>query len=59
MKSLWWHSNRKWRGWFEGSYEWVRKERIFVLKRWIGKKNHRVVYESWEAAKEAGWKKSV
>lgn len=59
MRGLWW--NKKYPGWFEGSYEWVKGERVFVLTCDLPRygKNKRKVYESYAKAKQDGWQKSA
>jgi hypothetical protein len=47
------YPNRK----YLGGYQWVRRERQFILTTCQPKSNHVVVYESHEQAKDAGWRK--
>ena len=58
-KAIW---KKKGYGKFESAYELDRKgERIFVLTqdRPHGLKPHRIVFESFQAAKTSGWKKVI
>ena len=61
MAQATYYKHKKYKNKFESSYRFVTGEREFIL---TGKVNHKgtikvrtISFESWQAAKEMGWKK--